>query len=472
MTLGFSADLSATVANESFGIDDLRITEVLSESQREPDGLLGRAQASLNAAADAMEESTVIRDIAQEAASYARDLADAAQAEADRWTISWVRDFLQNAADEANATAEIAEGELTSAEQALSNIVNEVNGFATEIDRINQQIVDTQDVLRNAEVSLDNAQTQLEELDRKRLELEQQIAEAESARDTAGKVVQGADAELATAKNQLEQSTAASEQADREVQTAQQQLQQAETAVKDASKVVQDRLVELQQEELELQQSNEALATASAADQAGELHDAADQAYALNFNHQQDGALNTVAGSSELVAGQIHLLPGTDGASIAVLDEAALPERAATRFFASVNADAFSGLSENGFLIFDYHSPDDFKYAGSWASEDRWAIGEVVDGEWTDISVLDEVIESAAYELQIDGSGATLLVEGVEKLTHNFQDNVDNGQLGIGSNNSRTRFDQVAVVRMGDLLPPADVEIGTEETDAAINELF
>ncbi len=236
-----------------------------------------------------------------------------------------------------------------------------------------------------------------------------------------------------------------------------------------------------------LGQAEQALADATdAASESGDEIDGlnpnsqpeSDRAYALNFNHQDDGAFETVVGESELVAGQIHLVPESGGLAVAVLDDEALPERDATRVYTTVRADDFAGLYKNGFIVFDYQSPDDFKYAGAWAGADRWAIGEVVDGELVDVATVDEVIkEGPAYELQIwiEDSTLTFLVEGQQKLQHTFDDLIDDGSIGIASNNARSRFDQVAVMQLhtgaGDVgIEQADPD-GTIQ-DAALNELF
>ncbi len=204
----------------------------------------------------------------------------------------------------------------------------------------------------------------------------------------------------------------------------------------------------------EAEAAREVLAAAElAVQQAAESEptEEASRAYSLNFNQQDDGAFETVVGISERVAGQLHLLPGEDGVAVSVLDNEALPERTATRVYTTVRADALPDLDQNGFVVFDYQSPDDFKYAGAWASADRWAIGEVVDGELVDVATLDEVIgEGPAYELQIwiEDHTLTFLVEGQQKLEHSFDQPIDDGQIGVASDNARSRFDQVAVMQL------------------------
>ena len=197
-------------------------------------------------------------------------------------------------------------------------------------------------------------------------------------------------------------------------------------------------------------------------------------AYSLNFNHQDRGAFEAVVGRTETVAGQMHLLPGESSLAIAVLDDEVLPERTETRMYATVHADKVGNLYQNGFIIFDYQSPDDFKYAGAWAGADRWAIGHYQDGQFNDLKTLaQDIAEGPAYELQIwiEGADVTFLVTGEEKLSHTFDAPVDGGSLAVGGYHSQPRFDQVAVMQLyggRQAGQPLDLDV----VDDALSELF
>lgn len=106
-----------------------------------------------------------------------------------------------------------------------------------------------------------------------------------------------------------------------------------------------------------------------------------DHVDSLNFNRQDGGAFKTVVDDSELVAGQLHLIPEAGNTTIAVLNKSALPERSETRVCTTIRADVLPGKWLNGFIVFDYESEDNFKNAGAWAGADRRAIGEVIDGQ-------------------------------------------------------------------------------------------
>ena len=196
-------------------------------------------------------------------------------------------------------------------------------------------------------------------------------------------------------------------------------------------------------------------------------------AYSLNFNHQDDGAFTTVAGHSERVAGQFHLQPGDDGLSLAILDDDVLPHRTETRMYATMAADEVSGTYQNGFIVFDYQSPDDFKFAGARIGDDYWTIGHYQNGTWTDLATTPEdIAPNISHELQlwIEDDLATLLISGRPVAEHRFESAVDAGSLGVAAEQSRTRFDQVAVMQ----LYGRQVGIGEAEdpNDQAIIEMF
>lgn len=210
--------------------------------------------------------------------------------------------------------------------------------------------------------------------------------------------------------------------------------------------------------------------------------------YALNFNHQDNGELINAVGGSETLAGQLHLLPdGETDLAISLINDDALPERTETRAFATLRADQVEGRFANGFIIFDYQSPTDFKYAGAWAGADQWSIGHHLDGQWNNLATLDAPIgEGPALDLQIwiQQNQVTLLVAGEPTLIHQFDASVDGGSLGVGSLNAQSRFDQVAVLPLHGADAPetslspqstetiAAVESSVAAIDTAITELF
>ena len=114
------------------------------------------------------------------------------------------------------------------------------------------------------------------------------------------------------------------------------------------------------------------------------------------------------------------------------------------------------GSKTNACLIFDYVSSTDFKFAGLNASTNKIEMGRRTTEGWiVDEQTPMQVKSGADYDLllTINGSSATLVVNGSTELSHVFASRtVDTstlglnwGLIGIGSDNSSGTFDNLAV---------------------------
>jgi hypothetical protein len=104
---------------------------------------------------------------------------------------------------------------------------------------------------------------------------------------------------------------------------------------------------------------------------------------------------------------------------------------------------AAAGYDSNGFLIFDYHSPTDFKYAGARQSTGQWVIGQRTGKGWQDLAVFNEAITTDTFysmNLLLNGNQATLEVGGAVKVIFAFADPVNTGSVGLGTENSISQF--------------------------------
>jgi len=138
---------------------------------------------------------------------------------------------------------------------------------------------------------------------------------------------------------------------------------------------------------------------------------------------------------------------------------------------ATVNADKpTGGYKSNAYIIFDYQSPTDFKFAGINVSTNKLVMGHrTADGWIIDEQTPARLKPNRDYNvlLSINGSVATLVVNNVELFTHVYETRVDiygvvhgvsDGMVGIGAENSTARVDNLRV----QVLPP---EITFEETE-------
>ncbi len=131
---------------------------------------------------------------------------------------------------------------------------------------------------------------------------------------------------------------------------------------------------------------------------------------------------------------QLTPSPNSDGVATFLLSETLPGELELSAVF---NADDTGpGRLSNAFLIFDYHGPTDFKFAGAYAGVNQWLIGRRTTTDWVADAVINASIDALAdYEFQVTltaDSTATLKVNGVERLSYQFGDSLTDGELGLG----------------------------------------
>jgi Ca2+-binding RTX toxin-like protein len=136
------------------------------------------------------------------------------------------------------------------------------------------------------------------------------------------------------------------------------------------------------------------------------------------------------------------------------------------------------GWKANSYVIFDYYSPTDFKFAGLNASIDKIQIGHRDETGWiVDVQDNMKIKPGEFYNVlvAVNGTTVTVLADNKEYFSHTFEPRVidgwvyglNSGMVGFGSDNSRGVYDNIAV----QVLPPEITFKGTEEfpdSDAAI----
>jgi hypothetical protein len=138
-----------------------------------------------------------------------------------------------------------------------------------------------------------------------------------------------------------------------------------------------------------------------------------------------------------------------------------------------------AGWKANSYVIFDYYSPTDFKFAGLNASIDKIQIGHRDETGWhVDVQDNMKIKPGEFYNVlvAINGTTVTVLANNTEYFTHTFAPRVidgwvyglNSGMVGFGSDNSRGVYDNIAV----QVLPPETTLEGIEEfpdTDTRID---
>ncbi len=129
-----------------------------------------------------------------------------------------------------------------------------------------------------------------------------------------------------------------------------------------------------------------------------------------------------------------------------------------------------AGWKANSYVIFDYYSPTDFKFAGLNASIDKIQIGHRDETGWiVDVQSNMKIKPGEFYNIlvAVNGTTVTLVADNKEYFSHTFEPRVidgwvyglNSGMVGFGSDNSQGVFDNIAV----QVLPPEITLEGTEE---------
>ena len=138
---------------------------------------------------------------------------------------------------------------------------------------------------------------------------------------------------------------------------------------------------------------------------------------------------------------------------------------------ATVNIDkAKSGWKSNSYIIFDYQSPTDFKFAGIDAGLDKVRIGHRTEGGWVvDQQVNLQLREGTNYKLTLalHGTVASVYVNGANPASFDFRSALNDGLLGLGTDGAVARFDDFQVQK----LPPVLTFDFLETFDAGIGAL-
>jgi Ca2+-binding RTX toxin-like protein len=140
------------------------------------------------------------------------------------------------------------------------------------------------------------------------------------------------------------------------------------------------------------------------------------------------------------------------------------------------------GVKANGYVIFDYVSPTDFKFAGINVSTNKLEIGQRDASGWKVLSQSNmRLLENTNYNLllSINGTTATLIVNGGNSLSYNFKPRTDSdgftyglnyGLVGLGADNSIGSVNSMVVQRLAPettLTLVEDFDDGSSEDFAA-----
>jgi Ca2+-binding RTX toxin-like protein len=148
-------------------------------------------------------------------------------------------------------------------------------------------------------------------------------------------------------------------------------------------------------------------------------------------------------------------------------------------FLASIKLEKpTAGWKANAFILFDYFSDTDFKFAGIDGSTNKLVMGHRTEAGWIyDVQTPFTVKIGTFYsmKLAVNGLNATLVVNNKTVFSYTYQARVidgisytlNAGMVGVGSNNSRGSFDNIIV----QILPPQYTFQRTEDfSDGTAND--
>ncbi len=95
--------------------------------------------------------------------------------------------------------------------------------------------------------------------------------------------------------------------------------------------------------------------------------------------------------------------------------------------------------TRNNFIVFDYVDANNYKTIGSYDGDDspEWRVEQWTNGASTILNSFDESTASSNintdrhYEVDIVDNRVSLTVDGVEKIAHQFTENISDGELGV-----------------------------------------
>jgi Ca2+-binding RTX toxin-like protein len=200
----------------------------------------------------------------------------------------------------------------------------------------------------------------------------------------------------------------------------------------------------------------------------------------VDFNDGTAGAVFVDSGTWEVRRGALAVSAASlDGDAVAVLDlDDQLPGYFEVMATITMQKPT-GGWKANAYVIFDYQSATDFKFAGIDASRDKIQLGHRTAEGWIVDAETPAQIKPGQYYnvlVAVNGTNVTVLVDGAQYFSYTYAPHVDadgwvyglnTGMVGLGSDNSRGTFDNIAVR----VLPPVYTFQATEDFEDTTPEL-
>ncbi len=177
----------------------------------------------------------------------------------------------------------------------------------------------------------------------------------------------------------------------------------------------------------------------------------------------------TVASGDFLVSDGVYEGRPSAGDPLAVADQiGGLPN--AFKIEAALQVPVATAFQRNAAVVFDFQSTSNFKFGLLDADAGQWQLGQQSGGSWTVFAAAAEKLvpgQDYSVTVEIHDTEARLLVGGVEKLRHDYLNDLTDGVVGVASDDGEFQLDRFTVDPLDDAQYEF-VEIANA-TDAAID---
>jgi Ca2+-binding RTX toxin-like protein len=199
-----------------------------------------------------------------------------------------------------------------------------------------------------------------------------------------------------------------------------------------------------------------------------------------NFNDNTTQGFFVDSGSFTVSGGALKVAAaslGKDAAAVFYVDQY-LPSYYEVLSSLSVTKPT-AGWKANAYIIFDYYSSTDFKFAGLDISTNKFVMGHKDATGWIVDASRPAQLKPATYYnllLAVNGTNATLMLDNASLFSYTFAPrivdglavNLNTGMVGVGSDNSRGVYNSVTVQR----LAPQATFTSTEDFSDKLADLF
>ncbi|MCA9040853.1 MAG: VCBS repeat-containing protein, partial [Planctomycetaceae bacterium] len=167
------------------------------------------------------------------------------------------------------------------------------------------------------------------------------------------------------------------------------------------------------------------------------------------------------------------------GLGVAYLDtEFPMPDQ--YEIVAKVKSNSTANVWYDGFLIFDYQGPNDFKYAGMFVGQNQWVIGHY-QGNWNDRIAqfdMDDVGGSINADQEytlfvtVNGDNVELFVDGLKRVEGTFVGGIAKGSAGVATYNGWTGFDDLEISESVSYGKPVEIPFSEDFEDVVANDFY